>query len=203
MPVLSAIETGEQTIVYRESLPGVYEGTLVSLGPRMTGPDSVTFYPVLSGLKPGDRVVTSGSFLVDAETRLNPAAGSIYFGGREAGTGGGVTTVRPSTPEDAIENCCRDGKAAGSRPCLAEPRLVPVLDESPLGAMGVPVCHHRWSAVRVLPKRVKAAAEGKTLRGRGSGPVRKADRACAADQPTAPTANSELRDQGCLAKLTG
>ena len=102
IPVFSAIETGEQTIVYRESLPGVYEGTLVSVGPRMAGPDGVTFYPVLSGLSAGDRIVTSGSFLVDAETRLNPAAGSIYFGGSGGGaTGGGVTTVRPSTPEDA------------------------------------------------------------------------------------------------------
>ena len=36
---------------------------------------------MLGGLKQGDLVVTSGSFLVDAETRLNPAAGSIYFGG--------------------------------------------------------------------------------------------------------------------------
>ena len=67
----------------------------------MTGSDGATFYPVLAGLSAGDRVVTSGSFLVDAETRLNPAAGSIYFGGSGTGkSGGGVTTVRPSTPED-------------------------------------------------------------------------------------------------------
>ena len=52
----------------------------MTLGPRMTDPDGAPFYPVLHGLNAGDRVVTSGSFLVDAETRLNPAAGSIYFG---------------------------------------------------------------------------------------------------------------------------
>ena len=50
----------------------------------------------------GEAVVTSGSFLVDAETRLNPAAGSIYFGGSGGSKCGSstVTTVRPSTPED-------------------------------------------------------------------------------------------------------
>ena len=47
-------------------------------------------------------MVASGSFLVDAETRLNPAAGSIYFGGSSGskGTTSGVSTVRPTTPED-------------------------------------------------------------------------------------------------------
>ena len=30
------------------------------------------FYPVLGGVEEGDRVVTIGAFLVDAENRLNP-----------------------------------------------------------------------------------------------------------------------------------
>src|SRR5262249_30450310 len=101
VPESSVIDTGSQTIVYRQTLPGVYEGVKVELGPRMSGPDDVPFFPVLRGLIPGEIVVTSGSFLVDAETRLNPAAGSIYFGGSSGSKGGsGSTTVRPSTPED-------------------------------------------------------------------------------------------------------
>ena len=39
------------------------------------------YYPVVRGLKAGDKLVTEGSFNIDAETRLSPAAGSIYFGG--------------------------------------------------------------------------------------------------------------------------
>jgi hypothetical protein len=35
---------------------------------------------VIRGLEPGLRVVTSGAFLVDAETRINPALASAYFG---------------------------------------------------------------------------------------------------------------------------
>lgn len=142
VPVFSVIETGNQAIVYRQTLPGTYEGTLVTLGPRMASPDRVAFYPVLSGLSPGDRVVTAGSFLIDAETRLNPAAGSIYFGGSGGGnTGGGVTTVRPSTPEDTTSKIAAAmAKLPARDRALAEAQaFCPVLDESPLGAMGVPV----------------------------------------------------------------
>jgi hypothetical protein len=39
------------------------------------GPLAGEFYPVLSGLEEGERVVTVGAFLVDAENRLNPTRG--------------------------------------------------------------------------------------------------------------------------------
>ena len=52
-------------------------------------------------LAAGDQIVTSGSFLVDAETRLNPAAGSIYFGGSGGGKNStGASAVRATTPDD-------------------------------------------------------------------------------------------------------
>jgi membrane fusion protein, copper/silver efflux system len=143
VPEFSVIETGDQTIVYREFLPGVYDGTLVTVGPRMSGPDGVSFYPVLSGLSPGDRVVTSGSFLVDAETRLNPAAGSIYYGG----SGGGqtdkssVTTVRPSTPEDKMTKiaAAMASLAPSDRKLAEAQQFCAVLQDSRLGSMGVPI----------------------------------------------------------------
>src|SRR6185436_1623958 len=101
VPEGSVIDTGSQKIVYRETSPGVFEAIETAVGPRMVGPGGATFYPVLQGLKRGERVVTTGSFLVDAETRLNPAAGSIYFGGSSGSkSGSGGSTVRPTTPED-------------------------------------------------------------------------------------------------------
>lgn len=143
VPESSVIDTGSQQIVYRESSPGVYEGVDVSVGPRMTGPDGVILYPVLRGLKPGEWVVTSGSFLVDAETRLNPAAGSIYFGG----SGGShtnhshVTTVRPSTPEDpdAKIRAALASLSADDRKLVERQRFCPVLTSNRLGVMGTPV----------------------------------------------------------------
>lgn len=141
VPEVSVIDTGSQKIVYRQSEPGVYEGRKVTLGPRMTGADGNLFFPVLDGLKPGDLVVTSGSFLVDAETRLNPAAGSIYFGSGGGSTAKDASVIRASTPEDPnakIEESL--AKLSLEDRKLAEvQRYCAVLPNSLLGSMGPPI----------------------------------------------------------------
>ena len=143
VPEASVIDTGSQTIVYRESLPGTFEGVLVTLGPKMTGPNNVTFYPVVDGVERGDNIATAGSFLVDAETRLNPAAGSIYFGssGGSKSGGGAMTTVRPTTPENedlktiaALKKLTEEDRAL-----VEKQKFCPILENSRLGSMGVPV----------------------------------------------------------------
>ena len=75
VPESAVIDTGSKKIVYIEKEPGVFDGISVELGPESEG-----FYPVVKGLRAGDRVAAAGAFLVDAETRLNPAAGSTYVG---------------------------------------------------------------------------------------------------------------------------
>src|SRR5438093_12645730 len=82
VPENAVIDTGSTKVVYRESAANVFDGVVVELGPRMAERGkSVTYYPVLKGLKAGDRVVTNGSFLIDAETRITPPAGSVDVGG--------------------------------------------------------------------------------------------------------------------------
>lgn len=143
VPEGAVIDTGRQKIVYRQVLPGEFDGVLVTLGPRMVGPENVQFYPVLSGLELGDEIVTTGSFLVDAETRLNPAAGSIYIGGSGGGSGNTQpsSTVRPSTPED--HDLKIDLTLAKLSPADRElahsQQYCPILTETRLGSMGVPV----------------------------------------------------------------
>ena len=142
VPESAVIDTGSQRIVYRESAPNVFEGVKVELGPRMTGPGDAMFYPVLSGLAAGETVVAAGSFLVDAETRLNPAAGSIYFGGSGGSKGGSsVTTVRPSTPEDpdAKLTAALAGLSAEDRVLVESQKFCPILKNNRLGSMGPPV----------------------------------------------------------------
>jgi len=140
----AVIDTGIQQIVYREILPGQFEGVRVELGPRMTGRDDLQYYPILRGLAAGDRVVTSGSFLLDAETRLNPAAGSIYFGGSSGTSKGQAVTassVRPSTPEDdELKFTAALAKLSPADRRIAEGQgYCPVLTNNRLGSMGMPV----------------------------------------------------------------
>ena len=143
VPDSAVIDTGSQSIVYRETIPGTFEGVRVKLGPRMAGPEGETLYPVLWGLARGERIVASGSFLVDAETRLNPAAGSIYFGGSGGTKSGQVSasTVRPSTPEDedAKVEAALARLPVEQRRIAEAQRLCPVLEENRLGSMGTPV----------------------------------------------------------------
>ena len=143
MPESSVIDTGGRKIVYREASPGVFEGVEVRLGPKMLDGNEVAYYPVIRGLKKGDQVVTAGSFLIDAETRLNPAAGSIYFGGSASGKAmpSKAAAVRPSTPSEEEE----DIKAAlaklspEDRRSAEAQKFCPVLSDNRLGVMGVPV----------------------------------------------------------------
>ena len=142
VPETAVIDTGSQTIVYRESSPGVFEGVLVVLGPKMNGADQVAYYPILKGVALGDKIVTSGSFLVDAETRLNPAAGSIYFGGSGGSKSGStVTAVRPSTPEDPDAKIVASlvSLSAADRKIAEAQRYCPVLKTSRIGSMGPPI----------------------------------------------------------------
>ncbi len=142
VPESAVIDTGNQTIVYRQSEPNVFEGVRVRLGPRMVGSEGGAFYPVLNGLVAGERVVTAGSFLVDAETRLNPAAGSIYFGGSGGAKGGtSSTTVRPTTPGDDDDKitAALAKLSEADRRVAVEQQVCPVLPDNQLGSMGAPV----------------------------------------------------------------
>ncbi len=75
VPESAVIDTGNQKIVYVEREEGLYDGVEVQLGPKSDG-----YYAVVAGLMPGDHVAAAGAFLIDAETRLNPAASASYFG---------------------------------------------------------------------------------------------------------------------------
>jgi membrane fusion protein, copper/silver efflux system len=108
----------------------------------MVDASGVVFSPVLSGVALADQIVTSGSFLIDAETRLNPAAGSIYFGGGASGSKGSAgTTVRPTTPEDpdAKITAALAALSPADRALAEQQRTCPILPNSRLGSMGTPV----------------------------------------------------------------
>jgi len=65
IPRSAVLDSGTRQIVYVEKEPGVFELRNVTLGAR--GENEVE---VLSGIKKGERVVTSGNFLIDSESQL-------------------------------------------------------------------------------------------------------------------------------------
>ncbi|MCC6491720.1 MAG: efflux RND transporter periplasmic adaptor subunit, partial [Pirellulales bacterium] len=143
VPEQAVIDTGKQQVVYVERSPGMFEAVSVELGPRSGG-----YYPVLRGLAPGDRVAAAGAFLLDAETRLNPAAASAYFG---ASGHGDEETASAASATVASQRSSTDGPgslsaahlkqldklSAADRELALAQVMCPVTQE-PLGSMGVP-----------------------------------------------------------------
>jgi Cu(I)/Ag(I) efflux system membrane fusion protein len=70
VPEGAVLFTGARTLVFVDTGGGRFHSREVRLGPRAGGG-----YTVLSGLAAGERVVTSGQFLLDAQGRLAGSAG--------------------------------------------------------------------------------------------------------------------------------
>jgi multidrug efflux pump subunit AcrA (membrane-fusion protein) len=139
VPDSAVIDTGSRKIVYRESEQDTFEGVDVQLGPRC-GP----FYPVLGGLKVGDRVATAGAFLIDAETRLTAGASATYFGasGGPQGTDRrSAATSRPSMTrvEEEKVRAVLEKLSPEDRSLVEAQGFCPILTDNRLGSMGQPV----------------------------------------------------------------
>jgi len=73
IPVDAVLQTGLRKLAYQEVSEGEYAGRLVEIGPR-----AGDYYPLLSGLREGDRVVTRGNFLIDSQTQLTGLESAVY-----------------------------------------------------------------------------------------------------------------------------
>ncbi len=85
VPKSAVIDTGLRKIVFVDRGESGYEQIEIEVGPEAwgTSDDSETkrrYYPIVSGLTPGDRVVTHGNFLIDSQTQLTGSASGAYGG---------------------------------------------------------------------------------------------------------------------------
>lgn len=124
VPETAVIDTGSKRVVFVESMPGTFDAVEVNLGPRCG-----TLYPVVSGLEPGQKVATSGAFLIDAETRLNPALAAGYFGASRP------AVDAPAKPTSQLDF---SGLSASDRDLALAQKTCPVT-KKPLGSMGAPI----------------------------------------------------------------
>ena len=72
LPVDAVVDTGLRRTVFVEKGEGVFEPRAIETGWRSGGR-----VEVLSGLEPGERVILSGTFLVDSESQLRAAAAGV------------------------------------------------------------------------------------------------------------------------------
>ncbi len=94
VPESAVVDTGSRRVVFVETMPGMFDGVEVTLGPRCGD-----YYPVLAGVEPGQKVAAIGAFLIDAEARLSPNLAAGYFGAaRSAAQSPSQSPETPSTP---------------------------------------------------------------------------------------------------------
>ena len=123
IPITSVISRGSEQIVYKETMPGMFDGVPVSLGQR-----DGDFYRVDSGLKLGQRVVAVAAFLVDAESRLSPDLSTQF----PLGVAQPPKAKRPSPSKELAPLLSKEDQK------LVElQRFCPVM-KAPLGSMGTP-----------------------------------------------------------------
>jgi Cu(I)/Ag(I) efflux system membrane fusion protein len=101
----AVLTTGRRTIAYRKRPDGAYELVELVVGPLAEGADDsgrpAAYYPVLKGLRAGDRVVARGGFLLDSQRQIEGMPSLLYPGGQgpanlHAGHGGPPAASPPS-----------------------------------------------------------------------------------------------------------
>ncbi len=79
IPEHAVLDSGTRTLVFVVRGEGLFEPRVVRLGPKIG-----SYYEVPEGLMEGERVVTSGNFLIDSESKLMAATnmmGALGMGG--------------------------------------------------------------------------------------------------------------------------
>jgi membrane fusion protein, copper/silver efflux system len=79
IPEQAVLDSGTRTLVFVVRGEGLFEPRAVKLGPKIG-----SYYEVHEGVTEGDRVVTSGNFLIDSESKLMAATnmmGALGMGG--------------------------------------------------------------------------------------------------------------------------
>lgn len=90
VPQEAVLDSGAEQTIFIAHEGGYFEPRKVQLGAKVDNQ-----FIVLSGLKAGERVVTSANFLIDSESKLKSAAGGMGMPGMNHGGGGGEKKAMP------------------------------------------------------------------------------------------------------------
>jgi RND family efflux transporter MFP subunit len=96
VPGMAVLRSGEKTTVFVAQDGGKFEPRAVALGPQAEDDN----YQVLSGLSEGERIVTSGQFMLDSESQLREAIQKMV----DPNSAGAVSTIGPKTTTQTPES---------------------------------------------------------------------------------------------------
>jgi multidrug efflux pump subunit AcrA (membrane-fusion protein) len=109
VPDMAILRSGEKATVFVALEGGKFEPRLVTLGPQAENDE----YQVLSGLAEGERIVTSGQFMLDSESQLREAIQKMHepkkASEREtnaAASTSNATNASSSAPPGAVKYIC-------------------------------------------------------------------------------------------------
>ena len=81
VPQEAVMDSGSEQLVYVSLDDGYFEPRKIQIGAKVDDK-----YIVLGGLRAGERIVTSGNFLIDSESKLKSASGGMGAPGTDHGT---------------------------------------------------------------------------------------------------------------------
>ncbi|CAG0987968.1 Cation efflux system protein CusB [Phycisphaerales bacterium] len=128
-PREAIIDSGESRVAFVVTEAGKFEPRKVEVG--LTGDDGMV--EIVSGLSAGERVVSSGQFLVDSESRLREAIQKFLSAGA-----GGVSKPRPTPPPTGAPTALTQADAekveaaAGAYLAIAEELGAEQAEETPV-----------------------------------------------------------------------
>ena len=155
IPDEAVLDSGLRKVVFLDKGEGRFQPAEVKLGGKFDG-----YYEVLSGLSPGERILSSAGFLLDSESRLTEAMGAMAgMPGMEKGEG--------ATKMAAAETA-REKKAGGLRLSLETQPAKPKAGEIQLrlkiqDSKGAPVQDAKvsFASAMTMPGMAVVKAEGK------------------------------------------
>ena len=139
VPESAVVDTGSRRVVFVETMPGMFDGVEVTLGPRCGD-----YFPVFKGLAAGQKVATAGAFLIDAEARLSPDLAAAYFGAARTAEPSAGASRRPVAGGAKPPAAKRSKKTENSRLSAADEKLakqqkICPVTEADLDSMGGPI----------------------------------------------------------------
>ena len=94
VPEEAVLDAGAEKVVFVAHAGGYFEPRQVELGAK-----AQDRYIVLSGLKEGEKIVTSGNFLIDSESRLKSALSGMAGMGHGSGETAAPSQQQPQAPK--------------------------------------------------------------------------------------------------------